>query len=255
MTTISTEQMFTAKLTGKGLTPNGSPYIQFDWSLPGSKYPFQLMLAREPDVYDAWNVGDIAVVVICQGGLKQGKNGQYHTDYFWNLVEITPATEAPIARPAKTTALAKTTVSASTTPEPVNRPQTDPQSSQGAATAPDKDEYQIGTYVGVALNIAQRYLLAADPSAMEDLDQWLDQLQELRDRIYHHGLIQAVVKPLGYCYEHKKERKKEAHGVRWFHPYVENDGSLWWCVMGLGLVSKDQPIPEPEPDDDNELPF
>ena len=58
--TIQTEYMFTAKITGKAETPNGTPYLQFAWRLPDAQYDLQLLLGRERDVYKAWNPGQVA---------------------------------------------------------------------------------------------------------------------------------------------------------------------------------------------------
>ena len=64
MTTAAATHDFTAKINGKGQTPSGVDFLQLNWMLPDSKFPCQLYLGRDPEVYDAWNVGDTTTVTI-----------------------------------------------------------------------------------------------------------------------------------------------------------------------------------------------
>lgn len=82
--TTATEHTFTARVNSKGMQGTNAK-VEFDWKLPGSKFPF-ILYERDPDRVEGWIVGDSLSVHIARGSLKADKDGQYPSDYFWNLV-------------------------------------------------------------------------------------------------------------------------------------------------------------------------
>lgn len=210
MNQLATDYQFTAKITGKGETPGGTPYLQFDWKLPGSQYPFQLLLGREPEIYDAWNVGSIAWVSIAQGGVKTGKSGQYATDYFYNLSSIGDGDSADVAPPTAQ--------------------HSDRQPRQGTPANPTTDyqapppvtDVQTRIEIGMAFNAAYT-LLAGDHSREEPVSP--SDIRQLRDCLYHE-VIRVPIAPPHYCYEHQKPRIQGKTGA-WGHR--EEDG---FCMEG-----------------------
>lgn len=255
-TQLATDYQFTAKITGKGETPSGTPFLQFDWLLPGSKYPFQLLLGREPEVYAAWDVGRIAWVSIIQTGLKTGKDGRYSTDYFYNLSGIGDGDSADIAE------------------QPVApQPQGTPQRSQGSVSGafPQVE----GVVRGHVENIAVQLFLGLAGDITDITDDHLIYIRQLRDRVYHQLTSQPIT-PIGFCYEHSTARTQTKQGT-----WVHREGQDWCTPDGLviGDEPKEQPAavlappkptrpepapaPEPPPDDpaeenpadQNELPF
>ena len=98
MTTLATEYRFTAAINSKGKQGNGWK-VEFNYQLPGSKYPFVLYGQNFDDI-EGWNVGDEPEVVIARGKLKADKDGKYSTDYFYDLVSIeVPVFEIEEAKP------------------------------------------------------------------------------------------------------------------------------------------------------------
>mgnify|MGYP001608999901 CR=1 FL=1 len=90
-TTLAKEYSFTAPVVSRGMRGSNAT-LEFDWKLPGSKYNL-ILYERDPEKVDDWNAGDLADVTIAQGNLKDGKDGRYATDYFYDLVSIEAASQ------------------------------------------------------------------------------------------------------------------------------------------------------------------
>ena len=90
-TDLPLEYTFIAKITSKG--KQGSSWkLEFDWQLPGSRFPF-VLYGRDPEDIKNWRDGDCPEVSITRGLLKGGKTGQYASDYFYDLVSMTEGGE------------------------------------------------------------------------------------------------------------------------------------------------------------------
>ena len=231
MTQLATECQFTAKINGKGVTPSGTPYLQFDWKLPGSQFPFQLLLGREPETYEAWNVGQLAWVSLVRGGLKTGKTGEYSTDYFWNLTSIGDGDESDITPPAS--------IPSQSPPEPIS-----------GGLQPVEGVVR-GHVENIAVNLFKQVFGDLDEIA----DGHLEFIRELRDRVYHQ-LTSKPITPPHYCYEHEKPRIQSKTGA-WGHR--EEDG---FCVEGVPGITvavapaqPTQPEPPPPEEPEEEFPF
>ena len=86
MTTLPVEYRFVARITSKG--KQGSSWkLEFDWNLPGSRFPF-VLYGRDPADIESWHDGECPEVTITRGLLKSGKTGQYASDYFYDLVSM-----------------------------------------------------------------------------------------------------------------------------------------------------------------------
>ena len=86
MTTLPVEYRFVARITSKG--KQGSSWkLEFDWNLPGSRFPF-VLYGRDPVDIEGWHDGECPEVTITRGLLKSGKTGQYASDYFYDLVAM-----------------------------------------------------------------------------------------------------------------------------------------------------------------------
>ena len=85
-TDLAKEYTFVARITSKG--QQGSSWkLEFDWKLPGSKFPF-ILYGRDPKDIERWHDGDCPEVTMTRGLLKGGKTGQYASDYFYDLVSM-----------------------------------------------------------------------------------------------------------------------------------------------------------------------
>ena len=245
-TTIQSEYQFTAQITGKASTPNGTPYLQFNWKLPSSQYPFHLLLAKEPETFEAWQVGDTASVVVAQGGLKNGKNGQYATDYFWNLASIEAAWDypndetPPMGPPSQSTNYKSPTPQGSAVsgqPQPVSR------------GSEPKDAIQTRIDIGMAFNAAYTLLDRVFTGSAFTIEEMCQKVREYRDHLYHE-VIQVPVAPPHYCYEHEQPRRRitaEWQGMEagtWLH-----DAGTDWCTPGyLAVKVEEEPPPQKEAD-------
>ena len=90
-TDLPLEYTFIAKITSKG--KQGSSWkLEFDWQLPGSRFPF-VLYGRDPEDIEGWRDGDCPEVTMTRGLLKGGKTGQYASDYFYDLVSMTEGGE------------------------------------------------------------------------------------------------------------------------------------------------------------------
>jgi len=222
-TTTATEYQFTASIQSKGKQRNSEGWsLTLDWKLPGSKYDL-VLYGRDWDDVANWDVGDRAIFMISQGGLKTGKDGRYTSDYFWNLQDIVGGDNVPASRPT-------------------NRPAaTAPQEAPPVDSGPPvrQDDVQVRIEKGMAFNAA--YTLLAKAKAPSTMD-----LRKLWSEIYH-DVIERGVPPLHYCFDHDEPRKQTEKGG-WFHPMVDGD-HLGYCVENEGFVPGNKPeqIEEPEP--------
>lgn len=115
MTAEATQQVFIATI--KGIGEQGAGWkMEFDWKLPGSKFPFVLYGRDSLDI-EGWAIGDRAEVTITQGNLKADKTGRYASDYFYDLVSLEsvsadvsprPKTPPPFPRSTEPTTPSKT---------------------------------------------------------------------------------------------------------------------------------------------------
>ena len=236
MTAIQTEYRFTAKITGKAETPGGTPYLQFDWKLPGDQYAFQLLLGQEKDVYEAWNPGQVATVIVTQGPLKSGKNGNYARDYFWNVESIGEGV-GTMPEPDRHA------------PENTHRqPQTGPPANPSIdyhedpdrplATTPPKDDIQVRIEKGMAFNAA--YTLAANDPVFgrADWDSANTEIRLLRDRLYHEVILVPIA-PEHFCYIHETTHHGNEAGV-----YGHRDGD-GWCMEDAPVAPEANGEPTP----------
>ena len=94
------QHQFTAPITAKGKQQKGDGYaLTFDWKLPGSQYDF-ILYGRDWAEVEGWDYGKTPDVWIVRGNLKSGKEGQYSTDFFWNLKSLTQGTGVATPIPA-----------------------------------------------------------------------------------------------------------------------------------------------------------
>src|SRR3990167_4620203 len=88
MPQVADSYQFQAAIQSKGKQRNNDGWtLTVDWKLPGSK--FELVLyGQDWDDIEGWNVGDCPLISINRGNLKDGKEGKYTSDYFWDLADI-----------------------------------------------------------------------------------------------------------------------------------------------------------------------
>lgn len=226
MTAIQTEYQFTAKITGKAETPGGTPYLQFDWKLPGDQYAFQLLLGQEKDVYEAWNPGQIATVVVGQGPLKTGKNGAYARDYHWNVESISGGERVDtMPEPDHEPTPGQSIAAQANQPAP-ERPLTE---APGHPTVYAPSSNLVPPVEGVVRghveNIAVRlYLNIYQLDGVSEID--FGDIRQLRDRVYHQ-LTNQPIQPLGYCYRCEVACVESRTGK---YGHQLPDGT--WCVEG-----------------------
>ena len=205
MTTQATQYTFTAPINSKGR--QGSNWkVEFDWKLPGSKYPFVLYGREDTDI-EGWNVGDSPQVTVTQGSLKSGKNGQYPSDFFYDLVSMREADTPTPAPPS--------TISKEDSP-----PWDEPGPQYPAPPPPAKDAIQARIEAGMAFNAAVALLIPELPVIGKDraevLSAMFSSLRQLRDGLLH-GVIQVPVAAPHFCYEHETPRIQSPKTGVWGH--------------------------------------
>ena len=241
MTAIQTEYRFTAKITGKAETPGGTPYLQFDWKLPGDQYAFQLLLGQEKDVYEAWNPGQVATVVVGQGPLKSGKNGNYARDYFWNVESISEGVEGtPTPQGLQPQDLDELYGNAETKPAP-ERPLTQPQTRPTPGIVNPTEPPPNPAAIGACANHAVDLIIAGYFPLPEGrhIEGWIC---EVRDSIYIHVNQNLLgVHALHWCYEHDRTHNEAKDGSKWGHR--DGDG---WCMEAQDTPAVPEANGEPE---------
>ena len=96
---METTYSFTAPIKQLGNNQSNTGWsITFDWKMPDSQYDFVLGGNKWEDV-EQFKVNDVPDVVIQQGSLKRGKEGNKTYDYYWNLVSIARGSGVPTPTP------------------------------------------------------------------------------------------------------------------------------------------------------------
>ena len=212
MTTLAQDYQFTAPITGKGKQGNGWK-LEFDWNLPGSKFPF-VLYGQSFDDIEGWDVGDRPNVHVARGSLKAGKEGRYSTDYFYDLVSIdNEAISQPRANaPGPSAALLRSGKGI-----PQESPETPPQEPE---TFQDHVQYRI--QLGMAFNAAVSLIGVAMPivggiEEDQNLDYWrLRRIRYLRDRLLKEVILVPVAPP-HWCYRHDVQNIKSTKTGVWGH--------------------------------------
>ena len=222
MTTQATEYTFVAAINSKG-RQGGNWKLEFDWKLPGSKFPF-LLYGREDSDIEGWNVGDTPQVTVAQGNLKSGKTGQYPSDFFYDLVSMEIPDGPLVGREPRTTGPHPTFVKDG----PPVMPDYDEPEPQWPAPPP-VDHIQARIEKGMAFNAAVA-LLAQQRLSLPVL---FSRLRQLRDALLH-GVIRVPVAPPHFCYEHETERVQSPRTGAWGHRLPDGKG----CVdTGAGAAA------------------
>lgn len=208
MTSLETEYSFTAAIRSKGEQGNAWK-LEFDWKLPGSKFPF-VLYGRDWEDIEGWDVGDRPEVVIERGNLKEGKDGRYSTDYFYDLVSIDTPSNAERPTPQR---------DSSSIPHPSGK------GIQEQPPAPSLDPIQERIERGMAFNAA--YTLLAQRPLQESLvdEDFIADLRRLRDVILRE-VVQVPVAPMHYCYDHEATRIQNPKSNNWAHQLPDKT----WCV-------------------------
>ena len=198
-----TEFNFTKPIVGKSKRGNAWA-IEFDWKLPGSKYNL-VVYERDPETIEGWNVGDCPTVTIVQGALKEGKDGQYNTDYFYDLASIEEASDSPEdwGRAA-----------GQTTPPLPDRQRTPP-TAQGRIKPLHEDAPPLPQALGACQNHAMAFIQSGIIAVPPDRDP-LNFLWELRDRIYRN-VNQRPYQPEHWCYQHQCQNEQSKRSGLWGH--------------------------------------
>ena len=87
-TAIENQYQFTAEVKSKGKQQNRDGWAMVvDWKLPGSKYDLTLY-GTNWETVEGHDVGELVTITIQQGNLKANKEGQYSSDFFWDMESI-----------------------------------------------------------------------------------------------------------------------------------------------------------------------
>ena len=208
MTTQATEYTFVAGINSKGRQGRNWK-IEFDWKLPGSKFPFVLYGREDTDI-EGWDVGDTPQVTVAQGHLKSGKNGQYASDYFYDLVSMeahwleVPDSPAP--------------------GQVVGTRSRDSEEPEAQWSAPPVDDIQSRIEKGMAFNAAVALLAQKHPVVLK-VDTLVASLRQLRDTLLHH-VIEVPVAPVHFCYEHETQRVQSPKTGAWGHVLPNGKGCV-----------------------------
>ena len=202
MTTLPLDYHFTAPITSKGKQGNGWK-LEFDWQLPGSKFPFVLYGQSFEDI-EGWDVGDRPSVHVARGTLKSGKEGRYSTDYFYDLVSMETGAQG-IGEDPRLQAHA-------------DGPETPPEEPE---TFQDHVQHRI--QLGMAFNAAVSLVVGTVPTREEgaipepDLDEWrLRRIRYLRDRLLNE-IILVPIAPPHWCYLHDVQNVRSSKTHVWGH--------------------------------------
>ena len=214
-TAIESQYHFTAEVKSKGKQQNREAWTMVvDWRLPGSKYDLTLY-GTNWETVEGHDVGELVTITIQQGNLKTNKDGQYSSDYFWDMVSIEAgggivmSEEVQAASESKSTS---TQVSKST---------------EGKGSEPPPNPAALGACHNHAVDFIVAGILPL-PEGRE-LVGWV---RELRDRFYR-DINQAPVMPLHYCYQDDQERRQSKTG-NWGHilPKQADDDEDSYCIEG-----------------------
>lgn len=228
-TAIQDSYSFNAKLKSKGEQRNNDGWtITLDWKLPGSQYDL-VLYGRDWGEVEGVGVGDFREWIIRKGNLKQGKDGKYTSDYFWDLEGFDEPPNEPLAEPF------------------VGKPLPDAaQAPQRGSQEPPSDDIQTRIEKGMAFNAAYTLVSAVRGSTGMDYEAAVPRIRWLRDLIYHE-VIQMPVAPAHYCYSCEQAFVLGPAGAngspgRWRHRL--GDG---WCMEDGNPLPGAQKVPESSP--------
>ena len=208
-TAIESQYHFTAEVKSKGKQQNREAWTMVvDWKLPGSKYDLTLYGANWETV-EGHDVGELVTITIQQGNLKANKDGQYSSDFFWDMVSIEAGGGIVMSEEVQAP------------PKPKPKP-TPSEPRTGSPDQPPPNPAALGACHNHAVDFIVAGILPL-PEGRE-LVGWI---RELRDRFYR-DINQAPVMPLHYCYLHDQERRQGKTGA-WGHliPQTSEDVESW----------------------------
>jgi len=185
-----------------------------DWRLPGSKYDLTLY-GTNWETVEGHDVGELVTITIQQGNLKANKEGQYSSDYFWDLVSIEAGGGIVMSEEVQATSESKSTSTQVS------------KSTEGKGSEPPPNPAALGACHNHAVDFIVAGILPL-PEGRE-LVGWV---RELRDKFYR-DINQAPVMPLHYCYLHDEERRQGKNGG-WGHilPKQADDDEDSYCIEG-----------------------
>ena len=209
MTTQALQHRFDAAIVGTEVRGQ-RVMLKLDWKLPGSKFDFTMYVS--PEEAETLNVGDRLNWSISRGSLKDGKDGKYSTDYFWDWDKEGSATSraSPTAGEGDWEDLGAPNHDQdewqddSRSGEPI---QNQPSRSESPNAGQDnRTPTEIRIDKGMAFNAAIA-LVANDPAAWTDSEYQsvFDDIRQLRDQLYRDIVFKDTA-PEHYCYDHKKPR-------------------------------------------------
>jgi hypothetical protein len=182
MTTPQSLYQFDAQIKSLGQQRSGDGWdLVLGWKLPGSKFDLHLYGQEWQDVSD-YKVGQSHNWTIQQGNLKNDKNGNYSSDYYWDWVPRGTKPQEIISSPL--------------TYERV------PDGAQNPAA--------IGSCANHAVDFIARSVIP--------IPEGIDPLmfaRQLRDRFYWE-VNQVPVAPAHYCYQHETAHQQGKSGA-WGH--------------------------------------
>ena len=212
-TAIESQYHFTAEVKSKGKQQNREAWTMVvDWKLPGSKYDLTLY-GTNWETVEGHDVGELVTITIQQGNLKTNKDGQYSSDFFWDLVSIEAG--GGIVMSEEVQAPPKPTPK----PAPPAQTGTPNRVNPNAQSEPPPNPAAVGACHNHAVDFIVAGILPL-PEGRE-LVGWV---RELRDRFYR-DINQAPVMALHYCYLHDQERRQGKNGG-WGHQMEAKDGSV-----------------------------
>ncbi len=224
---MTTEQMTQHKFTAE-IESIGKPFrggdgwdILVDWKLPGSQYN-QHISGQNWDDIEGYAVGQTHNWVLNRGNLKQGKDGKYTTDYFWDWDKSGTSTP-PATQPGLDT-------------YPTNAPDPHDEFTDAFAGKPDAPSGHESPNAGIKVEGVVRghyENLAAEALKVQGLQLSGFNIRITRDLLYHE-LHNVPIMPKHWCYTHdvvwEESVKKEG---QWYHKFGDA-----WCVEGQGLLDE-----------------
>ncbi|MDA0771067.1 MAG: hypothetical protein O2821_12735 [Chloroflexi bacterium] len=223
MTTQQTVHRFEATIESLGKQQTGEGWhMVLDWKLPNSRYPLSLY-GRDWAEVEGMAVNDHREWVIVRGNLKDGKNAQYASSFFWNWDQSGKAQPAPNANP-------NDELFEDDAPWQDPRSGPLPTQTQPALPKPTRTPPQgQGLHVeGVVQGHVEK--LAVDLyNAQRDISEPIDyrEIRRIRDAFFHNVKEQPI-QPVGYCYVHEVGRNQDSK-KRWYHKAGAN-----YCILEDG---------------------
>ena len=229
-TAIESQYHFTAEVKSKAKARSGNGWaLTLGWRFPGSQYDL-ILTGRDWEtvqdiVMDEKGQGPTCIFTIQQGNLRDGKDGKYPSEYWWEIVSIE---QTWIAGDGER-------VASDEAPPVQAPPKPNPAPAPPARTPAPKDQpFEIQpnpAALGACHNHAVDFIVRGVLPIPEgrELFGWV---RELRDRFYRE-INQAPVMPLHYCYQHDQERRQGPDGG-WGHklPKQADDHADSYCIEG-----------------------